>query len=81
MSFLLKKMYNIFCERFQGLKEKWLKFNTYFTRLPLFIDTVSLVIKKNKIENTLAEIEKHIKFLEENHYIYVYDENDGNNEN
>ncbi|XP_077301638.1 enkurin [Arctopsyche grandis] len=60
----------------KGLKDNWSAIQKSFLRLPLFIDTVYLVNKKKKCEDELRELEKYIKFLEENPYIYIYDDDD-----
>lgn len=39
------------------------------------IDTIPKMIRKTKLENTLKDLERDIMLMENNPYIYIYDEN------
>lgn len=62
--------------QFQGLKKNWENLQREYQSLPLLIDTVPKMIRKAKLEKGLKELEKDILMMENNPYIYVYSDNE-----
>uniref|UniRef100_A0A182QMK2 Enkurin domain-containing protein n=1 Tax=Anopheles farauti TaxID=69004 RepID=A0A182QMK2_9DIPT len=58
----------------KGLKQNWEKLQQEYQSLPLLTDTVPKMIRKAKLENNLKQLEKDILTIENNPYIYIYDE-------
>ncbi|XP_052861408.1 enkurin [Anopheles cruzii] len=61
-------------ELLRGLKQNWEKLQQEYQSLPLLTDTVPKMIRKAKLENNLKQLEKDILTIENNLYIYIYDE-------
>ncbi|KAJ2954096.1 hypothetical protein O0L34_g2313 [Tuta absoluta] len=57
-----------------NLKHNWALMQKAFLQLPMLTDTIPKIAKKTKMEHDLEQIEKDIKLVESNPYIYVYDE-------
>lgn len=57
-----------------GLKKNWENLQREYQSLPLLIDTVPKMIRKAKLEKALKELEKDILMIENNPYIYVFDD-------
>lgn len=66
----------MFFYQFQGLKKNWENLQREYQSLPLLIDTVPKMIRKAKLEKGLKELEKDILMMENNPYIYVYSDNE-----
>lgn len=62
------------CSFPQGLKKNWEKLQQEYQSLPLLTDTVPKMIRKAKLENNLKQLEKDILTIENNPYIYLYDD-------
>lgn len=58
----------------QGLKHNWSETNKLYSKLPLIVDSVVKIKKKERIEATLTALEKNITMLEENPCVYVFDD-------
>ncbi|XP_040157326.1 enkurin [Anopheles arabiensis] len=61
-------------ELLKGLKKNWEKLQQEYQSLPLLTDTVPKMIRKAKLENNLKQLEKDILTIENNPYIYLYDD-------
>ncbi|XP_058124073.1 enkurin [Anopheles ziemanni] len=61
-------------ELLRGLKQNWEKLQQEYQSLPLLTDTVPKMIRKAKLESTLKRLEKDILTIENNPYIYIYDD-------
>ncbi|KAL9702720.1 hypothetical protein quinque_006238 [Culex quinquefasciatus] len=55
-------------------RKNWENLQREYQSLPLLIDTVPKMIRKAKLEKGLKELEKDILTIENNPYIYVFDD-------
>ncbi|XP_049810350.1 enkurin isoform X3 [Schistocerca nitens] len=58
----------------KGLKKNWEEAETAYQRLPLIIETPSMLRRKIMLEKKLTQLENDITFLEKHEYIYIYDD-------
>jgi hypothetical protein len=58
------------------MKRKWAEIMKQFQCLPFLIDTVAKIKRKITLEQQLKQIEKDMELLQNNRYIYVYNDKD-----
>lgn len=63
----------------QGLKHNWQELHRTYLGLSIITDTVAKILRKQKIESQLKQLEKDILLIESNPYIYVHEDDKTNN--
>ncbi|XP_023310057.1 enkurin [Anoplophora glabripennis] len=58
----------------KGLKQNWEELQKQYQGLPILTDTIPKMVRKDRIESNLKQIEKDIQLVERHPYIYVYDD-------
>ncbi|XP_047111935.1 enkurin [Schistocerca piceifrons] len=61
-------------ELIEGLKKNWEEAETAYQKLPLIIETPSMLRRKIMLEKKLTQLENDITFLEKHEHIYIYDD-------
>lgn len=61
-------------ELLKGLKQNWEELQKQYQGLPILTDTIPKMVRKDRIESNLKQIEKDIQLIERHPYIYVYDD-------
>ncbi|KAJ8925212.1 hypothetical protein NQ315_001398 [Exocentrus adspersus] len=57
-----------------GLKQNWEELQKQYQGLPILTDTIPKMVRKDRIESNLKQIEKDIQLIERHPYIYVYED-------
>ena len=61
-------------ELIEGLKKNWEEAETAYQKLPLIIETPSMLRRKIMLEKKLTQLENDITFLEKHEFIYIYED-------